>query len=118
MKTNLLCLSLFATIFALSPMGPPPSQQPKKTKRKDRGKLLFCKEYAIGNHMDCIAFLDDHHLMVGEPRKSMIIDVLSGKTMDFDVPANHIVSYPEKKLIVVTNSKGVGIYHVSLQDEH
>src|SRR5438105_12903869 len=104
MKNSLLYISLFTLTLVLLPMDMPPIQQAKKTKRKDSGRLLFGKEYPIGsNHMDCIAFLDDHHLMVGEPSKSMIIDVSTSEITYSDVSANHIVSYPEQKLIVVTN---------------
>ena len=116
MKSGLLWISLFMTTCVIVPMDQPLIQQMKKTKRKNSDRLIFSKEYAMGNHMDCVAFLDDKHLMVGEPGKSVLMNVLSGEMIDFGIPANHIVSYPEKKLIVVTNSHGVGIYHVSLQD--
>lgn len=114
MKNSLFCISLFALTCALLPMDAPLNQQTRKTKR---GRLLFSQDSIMGDHIDCIAFLDEHHLMIGKPSQSMIVDLRTRSTMSCDISANHLVSYPQQKLIVVTNFKGVGIYQISLQDE-
>src|SRR5207237_5808769 len=69
------------------------------------------------NRIDCIVFLDDRNLLVGEQRRSSIIDIVASKTVSYDLLADCIVSYPEQKLIVVTGPNGVGVHQVCFQEE-
>ena len=116
-ESGLLSTSLIVNADIDSPY----AQYMKKIKREDKGELIFKKESKMsGNPINCIAFLDDANLMVGRLTDSMIIEVVKNDHRIFYfnfLPANHIVSYPEQKLIVVTGPRGVGIYEVCLDGE-
>lgn len=120
MKNSLAFVALFITVFALLPMDLP-FAQPIKRMRADQGELIFNKERKENSkRMNCIAFLDDRNLIVGLSTESMIVEVVDDmyKISHFDfLPAYNIVSYPEQKLITVTNACGVGIYQVDLEGE-